>query len=325
MTKDHAERAGGTGPLLLRLFAWGSVAVTLAFLFETWAMHWQGQPSLRAGGVWAAAGYGVALAVAVALAWRGQRGPLRADSLRIAAIAGYIARAAFWTVLLIGLVDAAISMARIEGWLPALVGPEMATQLGQPRWRGPNVHMPLVLVGLVLGFVTRGVSFIWLSLLVVVMQLMIVIGRFIFSYEQAFLSDLVRMWYAALFLFASAYTLAEEGHVRVDIFFAAMSRRGKALVNGLGALVLGMPMMWTILILGMQTPASAITGPFLRFEQGQQTFGMMTKYWMAVFLGIFAVTMMIQFASYLLKAGADWRGEPDPNAVPEGVAQPTVG
>ena len=31
------------------------------------------------------------------------------------------------------------------------------------------------------------------------------------------MGDLVRFWYAALF-FASAYTLKEDGHVRVDVF-----------------------------------------------------------------------------------------------------------
>jgi len=150
---------------------------------------------------------------------------------------------------------------------------------------------------------------------VVLVQLLMVIGRFIFSYEQAFTSDLVRMWYAALFLFASAYTLVEEGHVRVDIFFSAMNRRSRAVVNGLGSVVLGMTMCWVILILGSATSASTLIGPFLRFEQGQQTYGMMTKYTLAVFLGVFAVTMLLQFASYLLKAAADWRDEHDPKTV----------
>jgi TRAP-type mannitol/chloroaromatic compound transport system permease small subunit len=162
-----------------------------------------------------------------------------------------------------------------------------------------------------MAFVTRGLSFIWLSLLVVVVQLIIVIGRFVFSYEQAFITDLVRMWYAALFLFASAYTLLEEGHVRVDIFYAAMSRRGKALVNGIGAVVLGMSLMWVILVLGTATRASPIVGPFIGYEQGQQAFGMATKYWLSAFLAIFAALMLVQFSAMLLKAVADWRGEPE--------------
>ena len=51
-------------------------------------------------------------------------------------------------------------------------------------------------------------------------------------------SDLVRFWYGALFLFASAYTLYEDGHVRVDVFYAALSNRIKGLINIWGSLLL---------------------------------------------------------------------------------------
>lgn len=311
--------------LVLRVFAWGTATVTLAFVFEAWAMFWMGQPGFRAGGAWVWAGYGLAVALAVLLAWRGQRGPLRADARRIEALVGLIARWAFWAILLVGLADAAVSFLRIEGLLAGLVGDDLSSRLGQASWRGPNLHMPLAGVAVLLALLTRGVPFIWLSLLVVVIQLGMVIGRFVFSYEQAFLADMVRTYYSALFLFASAWTLAEEGHVRVDVFYASMSRRAKALVNGIGSVVLGMTMMWTILILGTQSPASTIVGPILRYETGQTGTGMMTKYWLAAFLAIFAVTMMIQFAAQVLKAGADWRDEPDPNAPPEGVLQPAHG
>jgi TRAP-type mannitol/chloroaromatic compound transport system permease small subunit len=267
------------------------------------------------------------VAVAVATAALGQRRTLRAESDRLAGLAGLIARWAFWAILLVGLVDAAISFLRIEGLLAGLVGEELNTRLGQPGFRGPNLHLPLAALAIPLALLSRGVPFIWLALLVVVIQLGMVIGRFVFSYEQAFLADLVRTYYSALFLFASAWTLAEEGHVRVDVFYAAMSRRAKALVNGLGSVLLGMTMMWTILILGTRTQASTIVGPILRYETGQTGSGLMTKYWLAAFLGIFAVTMMIQFASYVLKSAADWRDEPDPRsaAAQAGAAQPVHG
>ena len=64
----------------------------------------------------------------------------------------------------------------------------------------------------------------------------IVISRFIFSYEQSFMGDLVRYWYAALFLFASAYTLYEDGHVRVDVFYASMKNKTKSFINAFGSI-----------------------------------------------------------------------------------------
>jgi TRAP-type mannitol/chloroaromatic compound transport system permease small subunit len=87
-----------------------------------------------------------------------------------------------------------------------------------------------------------------LALMIVLAELLIVISRFVFSYEQSLMGDLVRYWYAALFLFSSAHTLLEEGHVRVDIFFAGLSRRGKGIVNAYGSILLGMATSLTIFL-----------------------------------------------------------------------------
>ncbi len=320
----YAVPARGPVPFLLRLFAWGTVTVTFAFLVENWLVHWQGQPGARGflgsgEGILAAAAYLVAAAAAVGLAAWGANGMLRDDSERISALVRYLVRGAFIAVLMIGIVDTVIVFLRVEGWLRPLVGDAMADLLRQASWRGPNIHMPLVALGYVIALFTRGLGFIWLALLVVVAQLALVIGRFVFSYEQPFMSDLVRLWYASLFLFASAYTLVEEGHVRVDVFYSSMSVKAKALVNGIGSVVLGMSVCWVILILGTATRNSTLIGPFLRYEPGPQTFALATKYLLAVALGVFAVTMVMQFASYVLKAAADWRGEPDESR-PEGQA-----
>lgn len=313
--------ARGTSAFVLRLIAWGTVFVAFAFLVENYLMHWLHMPSARSvfsgGGGYAALGvYVLALAAAAWAATRPSPIGLRGDSARISAIAAYIARAAFWSMLLVGLGDMVISFLRVENLLTGLFGDSLASRLSQTQWRGPYIHMPLAALGMVLAALTRGVSFIWFSLLVVIIQLVIVIGRFVFSYEQAFFTDLVRMWYAALFLFASAYTLLEEGHVRVDVFYASMSRRTRAVVNGVGSVVLGMSLMWVILILGTSSSASPIIGPFIGYEQGQQTYGMATKYWMAAYLAIYAVLMMVQFAAQVLKAGADWRDEPQTGPAP---------
>jgi TRAP-type mannitol/chloroaromatic compound transport system permease small subunit len=47
-------------------------------------------------------------------------------------------------------------------------------------------------------------------------------------------------------MFGIAYTLKEDGHVRVDIFYESMSARKKAIVNIFGSVVLALPI--TILI-----------------------------------------------------------------------------
>ena len=235
---------------------------------------------------------------------------LRADADRLSGLAAFIIRAAFWSVLLIGFVDTVISFLRVEGFLAGFVGDELTTKLGLSRFRVPFVHYPLILLSLVIAFFTRTLGFTWLALLVVVAELQIVIARFIFSYEQAFMGDLVRFWYAALFLFASAYTLTEEGHVRVDVLYTGFSDRGKAMTNMIGSLLLGLPLCWIILSMGMAGRATVINSPLLSFETSQSGFGLYVKYLMAGFLGVFAVSMMIQFTAFFLSSVAVLRGEP---------------
>ncbi|HJO87834.1 MAG TPA: TRAP transporter small permease subunit, partial [Rhodospirillales bacterium] len=142
-------------------------------------------------------------------------------------------------------------------------------------------------------------------------ELLIVVTRFIFSYEQAFMGDLVRFWYAALFLFASAYTLIEEGHVRVDILYKGFSERGKAWSNAIGSLVLGLPLCWIILTRGLWGKSNLINAPLLTFEVTQSGYGLYVKYIMAGFLLIYALSMMIQFTSYFLSNVAILIHEPD--------------
>jgi TRAP-type mannitol/chloroaromatic compound transport system permease small subunit len=48
--------------------------------------------------------------------------------------------------------------------------------------------------------------------------------------------------HALVFMLGAAYTLQQEGHVRVDIFYRDMSVRRQAVVNLLGVLVFMLPM-----------------------------------------------------------------------------------
>jgi TRAP-type mannitol/chloroaromatic compound transport system permease small subunit len=146
---------------------------------------------------------------------------------------------------------------------------------------------------------------VWLTLLVVVAEFLIVVARFIYGYEQTFMGDLVRFWYAALFLFASAYTLKEDGHVRVDVLYAGLQRRTKSILNIIGTVFFGIPLCWLILMRGLWGKSSLINSPMMNFETSMSGFGMYVKYLMAAFLVVFALSMIMQFTAYLFNSMAD--------------------
>lgn len=222
------------------------------------------------------------------------------DSVRFSACSAFVVRLSFWSVILIGSVDMVISLLRVENLLTTWFGESLTQQLGRPIFRGSYIHYPLIILSIAIAVKLRSISFSWLALLVVLAEFLIVVTRFVFSYEQAYMGDLVRFWYAALFLFASAHTLVDEGHVRVDVIYAGFSRRMKATVDSLGCVLLGLPICWVILMQGMGGKGNSINSPLLSFEVTQSGYGMYVKYLMAGFLVVFAASMLIQFVSYLL-------------------------
>jgi TRAP-type mannitol/chloroaromatic compound transport system permease small subunit len=322
-----------TSTALLRIFAWAIVVATFVFLINNYLIFWRGWPGaitmLTHLGIWSDGAVSSPLVgSATALGWVqilsyafcligpvlfvsvGAARSLREDSAAMHAISSYIIRTAFWMILLIGLADMVISFLRVEELLGVFFSDDLVQKMGRSQFRGPYIHFPLTIVAMIIAALSRSLGFPWLALLVVIAELTIVITRFVFSYEQAFMGDLVRFWYAGLFLFASAYTLFEDGHVRVDVLYANFTSKTKGMVNAVGSLLLGIVLCWVILIIGMGGKANVINNPLLVLEVSQSGYGMYVKYLMAGFLAIYAVSMMIQFTSYLLESIADFFNEP---------------
>jgi len=316
---DRAHLGVSSGPMGqgLRVFSLVSLCLVLAYTLNNFLIHVGDARPLISGGWVVIAVYVLALALALALSFRQSGHSLQQTADSFTAFNTYLVRGAFWAVLLVGLIDATISFLRIEEFSEVLFGESLAGSLNKQNFRGPYVHIPLVALGFVIAAFTRGLGFIWLTLLVVLAELLIVLTVNIYSYEQAFQADLVRFWYAALFLFATAYTLLEGGHVRVDVLFAAMPQARKHLVNLWGALILGMPLAWSTLVIGTWDQSRIINSPILNYEIGQQSVGgLYIKYLMAGFLLILGITMVIQFAALMMSSAAG-RAQSAGNAAPE--------
>ena len=313
MSKSPAQPHYGKFHYGFYYFALASGFSASFFILNNFLIHllgWPGAMSVYYGdaitltGLIQLAGFIAALLIPVYMTQKARRADLISGlafhEKRFSSYAAYVISFAFWGVLFVGMTDATISFMRIEGFLEPIFGKDITSDLGRSIWRGSFIHVPLLALAALIAIKKRGISFVWLATLIVVAELLIVVARFIFSYEQAFMGDLVRFWYAALFLFASAQTLVEEGHVRVDVIYANLSDSTKSLVNVIGAAGLGIPLCWVILTRGLWEKTSVINGPLLNFETSQSGFGMYVKYLMAGFLIIFAYSMILQFSSFIM-------------------------
>ncbi|WP_420394426.1 TRAP transporter small permease subunit [Acuticoccus sp.] len=151
-----------------------------------------------------------------------------------------------------------------------------------------------------------GKAVAWLALLMVLVQFGVVVARYVFGVGDLWAQESVVYMHGFLFMLAAAYTLSEDGHVRVDIFYRGASERSRALVDLCGALVLLIPVAvlitwsswnyvgnsWTIMEGSME--ASGIPGVFL-LKTAIPAFG--------ILVGAQGVVMMLR-ALLVLSGGA---------------------
>ena len=87
----------------------------------------------------------------------------------------------------------------------------------------------------------------WLALLMVLVQFVVVVLRYVYGFSSIALNESVLYMHAALFMLGAGYTLLVDEHVRVDIFQAKASDRGKARIDIFGHLILLIPSMLALL------------------------------------------------------------------------------
>ncbi len=81
----------------------------------------------------------------------------------------------------------------------------------------------------------------WLATILVLLVCVDVILRYTIGFSSAFLSELEWHIFSFFFLVGAAYTLKDDKHVRVDVFYARFSEKKKALVNLFGTLIFLIP------------------------------------------------------------------------------------
>lgn len=87
----------------------------------------------------------------------------------------------------------------------------------------------------------------WFTLALVLVTVLIVLMRYAFRTGSISLQESIIYLNAMIFVFGAAYTLKEQGHVRVDIFYRRLSIRGQALIDCLGYVLFLIPAMLYII------------------------------------------------------------------------------
>ena len=144
--------------------------------------------------------------------------------------------------------------------------------------------------------VKLGKIFSWFLLLMVLLTCLIVVLRYLFNIGFIWMQELVRFFYSAVFLICAAYTLAENAHVRVDIFYSKMSERSKNIVNIAGSLIFLIPVCYIIFYYSF----SYVINSWLQLEGSLEERGLHAVFIMKTFIWLFALMLFLQGISIII-------------------------
>jgi TRAP-type mannitol/chloroaromatic compound transport system permease small subunit len=147
----------------------------------------------------------------------------------------------------------------------------------------------------------------WLTLLTVLTQFFVVLGRYVFGIGSLMMQEAIIYMHATLFMLASAYVLKVDGHVRVDIFYREAAPRTKALVNLFGSIVFLLPMC--VVIFWVSYPY--VENSWAIMEGSRETSGIPGVFLLKTAILIFAVQMGLQGLSIILHSILAIRGDED--------------
>jgi TRAP-type mannitol/chloroaromatic compound transport system permease small subunit len=143
-----------------------------------------------------------------------------------------------------------------------------------------------------------GRTVMWCALAMVVLQVVVVLMRYVLGFGSIWLSEAIVYAHATLFMGAAAWTLQQGGHVRVDIFYAEASPRSRAVVDLLGAMVLLLP--FCCVLAWFALPYVGRSWAIL--ERSREASGLPLVFLLKTLIPVFAVLLGLQGIAQAIRA-----------------------
>lgn len=145
---------------------------------------------------------------------------------------------------------------------------------------------------------TIGRSVAWAALVLVGVQFAAVVLRYVFGIGWIWVEESIVYLHASVFMAGAAYTLLQDGHVRVDIFYREADKLSRARVDLFGTILFLWPVSGLILVKGWPY----VAGSWAILEGSPETSGIPAVFVLKSLILVFAATLMLQGASMAASA-----------------------
>jgi len=138
----------------------------------------------------------------------------------------------------------------------------------------------------------------WLVLAMVLVMFCVVVLRYVFDTGWIALQESISYFHSMVFLLGAAYTLQQNAHVRVDIFYSRLSKTAKAWVDLLGHVFILMPVM--VFIIWVSWPY--VMDSWDVHESSRQAGGLPGVYLIKSLILIMACLLIVQAMALSMRA-----------------------
>ncbi len=145
----------------------------------------------------------------------------------------------------------------------------------------------------------------WLMLPLAGLTFSVVVLRYGFDFGRIALQESITYLHALILTLCMGYTLRENGHVRVDIFYSRMSRRRRAVVDLIGSLLFLTPICLTILVTGWDYAARS----WLLLEGSPEAGGLPLVFALKTLIPLMAALLLIQGVADIIRNVGLIRGD----------------
>ena len=150
----------------------------------------------------------------------------------------------------------------------------------------------------------RGIS--WLTLAMVLVTFLVVVLRYVFSIGWIAMQESVLYLHSMVFMLGAAYTLKQNSHVRVDIFYEKLSPRSRAWIDLLGSALLLVPFCLFIIVISW----NYVSLSWSLLEGSREAGGLPAVFLLKTTIPVMAGLVMIQGIAQGMRSILILRGHP---------------
>jgi TRAP-type mannitol/chloroaromatic compound transport system permease small subunit len=166
-----------------------------------------------------------------------------------------------------------------------------------------------------------GRAIAWLTLGMVLTEFVVVLSRYVFGLGSTLMQESIVYMHATVFLVCAGYALTHNGHVRCDIFYAAMTPRTKAILHIAGTLVFLLPMC--VLIWWMAWPYVRASWAVMEISQ-EGRLGIPAVYLLKTLILVFGTLLALQAVSLIVQSALLLAGASPNRGLVDGHAEEGV-